>query len=77
MIIASGKVVDFIALILIWAVAAVFVWVIGGERFTIRRMAAIDVIEEAVGRAVETDKAVVMNIGGGGLLRGEPVPLRA
>lgn len=74
MIIASGKVVDFIALILIWSVAAVFVWVIGGERFTIRRMAAIDVIEEAIGRAVETDKAVVMNIGGGGLLRGEFAP---
>jgi len=74
MIIASGKLIDFIALILIWAVAAVFVWIVGGERFAIRRMPAIDAIEEAVGRAVETEKAVVMNIGGGGLLRGEYAP---
>lgn len=73
-IIADGKIVDLLFLILIWGLAAIYIWVIGGEKFTIRRMVAIDAIEEAVGRAVEMGKAVVMNIGGGGLRQGEYAP---
>jgi len=73
-IIADGKIVDFTFLILIWAVAALYIWVIGGDKFNIRRMVAIDAIEEAIGRAVEMGKAVIMNIGGGGLLQGEYAP---
>ena len=48
-IIADGKIVDFTFLFLIWAVAAIYIWVIGGDKFNIRRMVAIDAIEEAVG----------------------------
>lgn len=73
-LIASGKVVDLVFLILIWGVAAIYILIVGGEKFTIRRMIAIDAIEEAVGRGVEMGRPVVMNIGGGGLLRGEYAP---
>lgn len=73
-LIVDGKVMDFIFLVLIWGVGAIYIYIVGGDRFTIRRMVAIDAIEEAVGRAVEMGKAVIMNIGGGGLLRGEYAP---
>lgn len=73
-LIVDGKIIDFVFLVLIWGVGALYIYVVGGDRFTIRRMVAIDAIEEAVGRAVEMDKTVIMNIGGGGLLRGEYAP---
>jgi len=73
-IIADGKIVDLLFLFFIWGVAAIYIWVIGGERFTLRRMIAIDAIEEAVGRSVEMGRAVIMNIGGGGLRQGEYAP---
>ena len=73
-LIVDGKILDFVFLVLIWGVAAIYIFVLESGRFTIKRMAAIDAIEEAVGRAVEMNKTVIMNIGGGGLLRGEYNP---
>jgi len=73
-LIVEGKILDFIFLVLIWGIAAFYIYVLEPGRFTIKRMMAIDAIEEAVGRAVEMDKTVIMNIGGGGLLRGEYAP---
>jgi len=73
-LIANGKVIDLAFLIGIWGISAVYILYKERLKFTIRRMVAIDAIEEAVGRAVEMDRPVVMNIGGGGLLRGEYAP---
>jgi hypothetical protein len=65
---------DLIFLIGIWGVSALYILNQDIFKFTIRRMVALDAIEEAVGRGVEMDRPVVMNIGGGGLLRGEYAP---
>jgi len=73
-LIASGKLVDLIILIAIWGISAIYILIVGGEKFSIRKMVAIDAIEEAIGRSVEMGRPVVMNIGGGGLLRGEYAP---
>lgn len=73
-LIASGKLVDLIFLIGIWGVGALYILYSEKLGFSIRRMPAIDAIEEAIGRGVEMNRPVVMNIGGGGLLRGEYAP---
>jgi hypothetical protein len=73
-LIASGKIIDLVFLIGIWGISALYILFKERMKFTIRRMAAIDAIEEAVGRAVEMDRPVVMNIGGGGLRQGEYAP---
>jgi hypothetical protein len=73
-ILASGKTMDLFFMIIIWSVAVIYIYVVGGDKFNLKRMVAIDAIDEAIGRAEEMGRPVVMNIGGGGLLRGEYAP---
>ena len=53
----AGKLFDLVVLILIWAVALFLIY--SKREIWIRRLPALDFIEEAVGRAAEMGRPVV------------------
>ncbi|MCS7385563.1 MAG: hypothetical protein NDF55_02320 [archaeon GB-1867-005] len=57
--IVEGRIVDFVALILIWAIALIAIDKIRkGWTVSFRRIAGLDALEEAVGRAAEMGRPV-------------------
>ncbi len=73
--IVTGKYSALIAFVLIWISALAFVYFARhGKVFRIKEQRAIKIIDEAVGRATEMGKPIVMNLGVGGLRRGEYSP---
>lgn len=74
-LISAGKIFALTTFVLIWLMALALLYLARhGKVFKIKEQHAIKVIEEAVGRATEMGRPVVMNIGGGGLRRGEYAP---
>lgn len=66
-IIASGRLSSFIMFILMWIATLIAIWLGKQGRISVRRIPGLDVVEEAVGRAVEMGKPVFDIIGMGDL----------
>lgn len=62
---AAGRMLDLVTLILIWVVALYLIY--SKREIWIRRLPAIDFIEESVGRAAEMGRAVVVSGLAGGM----------
>jgi len=61
---ATGKGLDLIALVIIWALVLYYIYLKKGEVW-IRRLPALDFIDESIGRAAEMGRPVIDHIGGG------------
>lgn len=61
---ASGRILDLIALVIIWVIALIYIY--SEAEIWIRRLPALDFIDESVGRAAEMGRPVVVQGFGAG-----------
>ena len=67
-IIGKGKIVAFIVFLAFWLIVLVYIRLVEkGHKVEIRRLAPLDAIDEAIGRAVEMGRPVMVNPGLGTL----------